>query len=953
MGANCRNCTPATHAFSSDLHPTRRWRVNVRFLKFPDVACHLIGVRYDLLVLCPLIRFFVENVASESTQVLQAAACRFKAGNVLLLISTSYLLHSLAHMLPITNLIRLREALSLASVRITTNGEGFLTVTKYVCVRKAEPSRAGSQGCLGRQRYVRCGRVRIQSSISNHNRLEAQETLATVTDKMNPICSPSPRRTANRSGRQQSPMQETESKPKTTQDRSVRQDLVTQNDVVVTNVINTKRQCCLIPAGGGGDDDWSAGMENGLRVVKGNGCWHGMLDSKPTGKHRRRIGRQTARKTMVRSKVVLAQDNHRPFAYRLAATPRGTSRDWCTNLVELIPVPPMQVLALDLLLRCRLVLEPLRTYAGSILRPTLLILTGFPMLAPLAPLGLPRLRPTPQPVPVPTVRNSWYNGTLAIRPSLSAIFPAGTQHSASNTGPSASSFNSSAVAVSTRSTLSPLPHPYLANESATTKNLLRIPMPADKERLFSLAAKDLRKKEADHAIKPTSGLHATRKRSKAECEGEKTRIHWQDIGAVTMHACITRRYMVRKPVFPDPVWASDDAVELIAWLGSAESTGKRRVWCIDLDARSEMKFLLTNSDLGPYGSNFEHSIGCRLHITMLRQTRSRAHKTAAPALNTARVELLICGWRIIRALEAFPDHPDELTVQRWNAGLAREAWRAIVAIGKITAMEMVGGPLRRPKCRPVEMLLEHAIWEGTSLRIDIMSMNRTAVAASMATTDTECAALAQAEFWWPAPQWWIWNENGDQLRNRPGWWDTPERALDSWLPLHDSDFTKIVTHLDRRTDQALKGMGKEVANGAVAVAERAIRDAMHDMTEKLFSTSTVLHSSPRQRLDQRVCTVNGTEDLCYCSSYPWHCEGCMLAGVDCTRRSSVTHHLRCWLIGNTAGLVKGAQTRRFPRIGYLVWGLSRVKLGDFVRKVARVVPGYVPYAINCEQDAYV
>ncbi|KAI1795975.1 hypothetical protein LXA43DRAFT_990370, partial [Ganoderma leucocontextum] len=73
--------------------------------------------------------------------------------------------------------------------------------------------------------------------------------------------------------------------------------------------------------------------------------------------------------------------------------------------------------------------KPLRTYAGSILRPTLLILTGFPLLAPLAPLGLPCLRPTLQPVPVPTVRNSWYNGTLATRRSLSGIFPAGTQRS--------------------------------------------------------------------------------------------------------------------------------------------------------------------------------------------------------------------------------------------------------------------------------------------------------------------------------------------------------------------------------------------------------------------------------------------------------------------------------------------------------------------------------------------
>ncbi|KAI1783742.1 hypothetical protein LXA43DRAFT_902933 [Ganoderma leucocontextum] len=89
-------------------------------------------------------------------------------------------------------------------------------------------------------------------------------------------------------------------------------------------------------------------------------------------------------------------------------------------------------------------------------------------------------------------------------------------------------------------------HPFAASKK-----------PSDKARLFSLAPKDLRKvesahaaltcfaaqavskqliKEADHAIKPTSGLHAARKRTKAESEGEKTRIHWQDIGAVVTNS---------------------------------------------------------------------------------------------------------------------------------------------------------------------------------------------------------------------------------------------------------------------------------------------------------------------------------------------------------------------------------------------------------------------------------
>ena len=59
---------------------------------------------------------------------------------------------------------------------------------------------------------------------------------------------------------------------------------------------------------------------------------------------------------------------------------------------------------------------------------------------------------------------------------------------------------------------------------------------------------------------------------------------------------------------------------------------------------------------------------------MLRSTRSRSKNTAAPALWAARVELLICGWRIIRAVKQFLEaDADLLAVRHWNAGLAREA----------------------------------------------------------------------------------------------------------------------------------------------------------------------------------------------------------------------------------------------------------------------------------------
>ena len=63
--------------------------------------------------------------------------------------------------------------------------------------------------------------------------------------------------------------------------------------------------------------------------------------------------------------------------------------------------------------------------------------------------------------------------------------------------------------------------------------------------------------------------------------------------------------------------------------------------------------------------------------TMARNTRSRSTKTVDPPLSTARAELLVCGWRIIRAVEAYPNDGGLLTASRWNAGLAREAVRSL------------------------------------------------------------------------------------------------------------------------------------------------------------------------------------------------------------------------------------------------------------------------------------
>ena len=99
-------------------------------------------------------------------------------------------------------------------------------------------------------------------------------------------------------------------------------------------------------------------------------------------------------------------------------------------------------------------------------------------------------------------------------------------------------------------------------------------------------------------------------------------------------------------------------------------------------------------------------------------------------------------------------------------------------MGNISALEITTGVPsgKRPKCRPVELLLEKAVWEGHFLSIDVRNVNRAVIAVSFPTTQTEWAALASTEFWWPVPQWWEW-KNEDDMGTRPQWWYIPEFSL--------------------------------------------------------------------------------------------------------------------------------------------------------------------------------
>lgn len=62
------------------------------------------------------------------------------------------------------------------------------------------------------------------------------------------------------------------------------------------------------------------------------------------------------------------------------------------------------------------------------------------------------------------------------------------------------------------------------------------------------------------------------------------------------------------------------------------------------------------------------------------QIARNAHNTAS--LRGSHVQLMTCCWRIVRAVEALPKNPDEMTVKRWNAGLARELVGLVPVIQK-------------------------------------------------------------------------------------------------------------------------------------------------------------------------------------------------------------------------------------------------------------------------------
>ena len=57
---------------------------------------------------------------------------------------------------------------------------------------------------------------------------------------------------------------------------------------------------------------------------------------------------------------------------------------------------------------------------------------------------------------------------------------------------------------------------------------------------------------------------------------------------------------------------------------------------------------------------------------MQHHTTTSKEETKIDVLTSARLEVLLVIWRIREALQAMPQEPCELTLRRWNHGIARE-----------------------------------------------------------------------------------------------------------------------------------------------------------------------------------------------------------------------------------------------------------------------------------------
>ncbi|PIL26689.1 hypothetical protein GSI_11216 [Ganoderma sinense ZZ0214-1] len=163
-------------------------------------------------------------------------------------------------------------------------------------------------------------------------------------------------------------------------------------------------------------------------------------------------------------------------------------------------------------------------------------------------------------------------------------------------------------------------------------------------------------------------------------------------------------------------------------------------------------------------------------------------------LTSARLECLLVVWRVREALQAMPQPADNLTIRRWNHGIARELWVAISAFGLAGALEMAlsdddGAAVM--SSQPLTYLLRVAEWRNRRLRFSVLKVD---IPTYLALSSMDLRVFYRMEDNTTFPHWWTWSTEGPGDGKRcPGWWANPSADVGAPMPVFEPDKEDLAT----------------------------------------------------------------------------------------------------------------------------------------------------------------
>ncbi|PIL28443.1 hypothetical protein GSI_08477 [Ganoderma sinense ZZ0214-1] len=142
-------------------------------------------------------------------------------------------------------------------------------------------------------------------------------------------------------------------------------------------------------------------------------------------------------------------------------------------------------------------------------------------------------------------------------------------------------------------------------------------------------------------------------------------------------------------------------------------------------------------------------------------------------MTSACLECLLMIWRVREALQAMPQPADNMTIRRWNHGIARELI-AISALGLAGALEMAlsdqdGAAVL--SSHPLTYLLRTATWRNWRLQFSVLKVD---LPTYMSLSTMDMRVFQGLEDNGTFPRWWTWSIDGPGEGQRcPGWWLNP------------------------------------------------------------------------------------------------------------------------------------------------------------------------------------